>query len=65
MTPLTAGTDKVPIEWTSRPQAPFQWGGHTNLQEVIEAIDRSIQEAVNGEGRFIDDQELATDDDDR
>lgn len=64
MTPLTAGTDKVRIEWTSSPQVPFQWS-HTNLQEVLETVDRGIQEAVRGEGRFIDDQELATDDDDR
>lgn len=64
MTPLTAGTDKIQIEWTSGPQVSFQWG-HTNLQEVLEAIDQGIQEAVRGEGRFIDERELATDDDDR
>lgn len=64
MTPLTAGTDKVPIEWTNGPQVSFQWG-HTNLQEVLEAIERGIQEAARGEGRLIDDQELATDDNDQ
>ena len=62
MTPLTAGTDKVPSEWTSGPRVSFEWG-HTNLQEVLEAIDRGIQEATGGEGRLIDDQELADDDD--
>lgn len=53
----------MPLLMHSQPiGGDVQWD--YRLQEILDSIKRGIEEAVRGEGQFLQDSDLETDDDD-